>query len=601
MVNKIILFHNFVNNGGYDLVFVVETWLSPKIKDALVCPPGYDVIRKDRTDKRGGGVLILYKSCYKIFETSDTQDTPIEHLCVDLIIPAPQHRLRFLCVYSPPDLSRQVAFQPQLFECISKCKRNAKYFYLLGDFNMPSINWSTMSATNNIGECFIDSCIEMGLCQHVPEATTTNGSLLDLLLCDEVSFRKILSVNVQPPLSSTCDHDVISFQLLIDDESSSCKNIPDAYLYDKGDYDIINQKLCDINWEEIITTLNFDVQKIYDYFLETIHKLIRQHVPTSKFKKSVRQPNHITRLAKRKKRLYRKLKGNKKYKSEYKKLSKQYDTAVSSWYDYIENRVCQDTNSRSFYKYANKKLRSFPSIPPIVSDSGDLVIDDKEKANLFNKTFYDTYVKDDGKSLNLNKRTAPQNELSQFPIDKDIINEAINNLTAKKSQTPDGVPSFVLKKLSTTLIPFLVIFFNLTLQTSIIPWQWKVAHITPCYKKGNKNCAANYRPISQTSVFCRVFEKIMCSHMLKHLYKHSLLSEVQHGFLPRRSTTSQLLITLNNWQEEFYSKNTTNIIYTDLAKAFDKVSHPKLLEILVSYDFNGLLLQWIRSFLTNKV
>ena len=132
-----------------------------------------------------------------------------------------------------------------------------------------------------------------------------------------------------------------------------------------------------------------------------MHTLMEQHIPTSKFRKTVRQPKHINRLAKQKNNLYQKQKLNKDLKSDYVKLSKQYDKAVALWYDAVENKICQDRNSRSFYKYTNKKMKSFSSIPSLISKTGKLETTDKGKANLLNEAFQDILISDNGKSLNL--------------------------------------------------------------------------------------------------------------------------------------------------------------------------------------------------------
>ena len=154
-------------------------------------------------------------------------------------------------------------------------------------------------------------------------------------------------------------------------------------------------------------------------------------------------------------------------KPEYKKLSKMYDKAVVSWNDEIENRVCQNGNSKGFYKYANKKLQIFNSVPPLKSSSGDVATTDKEKADLLNRTFYEQFVKDDNIKLNLPKRAELKSEISSIFVDDDIIREALNHLSAKTSETPDGVPSFVLKKIGSAITPFLSMFLILVFRVAV--------------------------------------------------------------------------------------------------------------------------------------
>ena len=75
----------------------------------------------------------------------------------------------------------------------------------------------------------------------------------------------------------------------------------------------------------------------------------------------------------------------------------------------------------------------------------------------------------------------------------------------------------------------------------------------------------------------------------------------QFSFLPGRSICSQLLTVLNNCFCNYDSTITTDVVYTDIAKAFDSVSHSKLISVLNSYGIQCNVLNWIRSFLSNCV
>jgi hypothetical protein len=80
-----------------------------------------------------------------------------------------------------------------------------------------------------------------------------------------------------------------------------------------------------------------------------MHSLMNKYIPTFTFKKTVRRPKHIKKMAKKKKNLYKKLKRDKSLKAEYQELSKSYDNTVKSWYDSVESKVCNSNNSKSFF------------------------------------------------------------------------------------------------------------------------------------------------------------------------------------------------------------------------------------------------------------
>ena len=96
------------------------------------------------------------------------------------------------------------------------------------------------------------------------------------------------------------------------------------------------------------------------------------------------------------------------------------------------------------------------------------------------------------------------------------------------------------------------------------------------HKKGNIHDALNYRPISLTSGFSRIYEHIVSVKILNHLFDNKLLTNKQFGFVPNRSSTIQLLTCLHSWLVPYLKNEFTKVVYTDIQKAFDSVSHKRL-------------------------
>ena len=585
--------------NSFDIVFVVETWLNPNISSTLVCPRGYNIIRRDRRDKKGGGVMVLYKNHLPIDELCYHEPVAVEFLCVSLIIKNWDAPICFLCAYLPPDVSQDKSMIMDFCKYINHFRKNKSCFYLIGDFNLPTIKWNSSRKANPAGQHFLDYCVSTGLKQHITHPTCKSGNTLDLLLCDEISQRPLHSIDVLPPLSTTCDHNIIKFSLYIETVPINCDEVPPSFDYDRGDFESMNRELAQINWPEVFSNNDMDIQRIYDFFLGKITSLRNKYVPLKRFRKHFKQPKHIIKAAKEKTALYHKLQSDNSLKKEYKQLSRQYDKLVSSWYSKMELKVCESRNSSAFYKYANKKLKSFSSIPPLKADN-QLIYDDEQRAAVFNEFFHSVHISDNGIPLSLPERLSSDSCLHTFHISKKTIDDTIRSSNQKRSKTPDEIPSILLKKLRVSLNEFLYLLFNLSLQSGKVPSQWKCSLICPIHKKGTKSSAENYRPVSLTSSICRLLEKIICEALLHHLMTNNLLSSEQHGFLPGRSTTTQLLTALNDWNDLYYSNNTVSVVYTDLRKAFDKVSLPKLLTVLHSYGVRGELLKWFNMFLTNR-
>ena len=71
--------------------------------------------------------------------------------------------------------------------------------------------------------------------------------------------------------------------------------------------------------------------------------------------------------------------------------------------------------------------------------------------------------------------------------------------------------------------------------------EWKLANVTPLFKKGDKSNPGNYRPISLTSVVCKLMESILRDKIVEFLEKNNIIRDSQHGFRNRRSCLTNVL------------------------------------------------------------
>ena len=106
---------------------------------------------------------------------------------------------------------------------------------------------------------------------------------------------------------------------------------------------------------------------------------------------------------------------------------------------------------------------------------------------------------------------------------------------------PDEVHPKILKELSWELSQPLSILFNKSIEESELSRTWKTALISVLFKKGDKTLASNYRPVSLTSIICKVLESIVKDHLVEYMVLNNLFSDKQHGFINGRSSNLQLL------------------------------------------------------------
>ena len=116
------------------------------------------------------------------------------------------------------------------------------------------------------------------------------------------------------------------------------------------------------------------------------------------------------------------------------------------------------------------------------------------------------------------------------------VKTLLEDLDINKATGPNLIPTRVLKECSSILAPVLAELFQNSTDTGMVPDDWLTANVVGIYKKGDKQEPANYRPVSLTSVTCKVLEHIIYSQIMSHYNKHNFLSEYQHGFIVEQIT-----------------------------------------------------------------
>ena len=157
----------------------------------------------------------------------------------------------------------------------------------------------------------------------------------------------------------------------------------------------------------------------------------------------------------------------------------------------------------------------------------------------------------------------------------------------------------MLKELAREIAPALTALFKSSLSSGSVPADWRDAHITPIYKKGEQYNPANYRLVSLTSVVCKLLEHIIVSAVMHHFEDNSILTDNQHGFRRGRSSETQLLELVEELTTNLESSKQADVLIMDFSKAFNKVNHSLLLHKLQRYGVQGTTSTWIANFLNN--
>ena len=110
----------------------------------------------------------------------------------------------------------------------------------------------------------------------------------------------------------------------------------------------------------------------------------------------------------------------------------------------------------------------------------------------------------------------------------------------------------------------------------------------------------NYRPVSLSSQVCKLLEVIIRDTLVYHLKSNQLIVNSQHGFRKGRSCLTNLLEFLDKVKGCIDTEDSVDVIFLDFAKAFDKVSHKRLLLKLKAHGIDGKLNNWIAEWLRNR-
>ena len=206
----------------------------------------------------------------------------------------------------------------------------------------------------------------------------------------------------------------------------------------------------------------------------------------------------------------------------------------------------------------------------------------------------------------MDSKSVPANLLNTQLVMPDIqlsengILKLLKDLNPHKAADPDELKPLVLKERREVIAPMLRDIFQRSIEAGRVSRDWNDANVCPLFKKGDKSTASNYRPISLTCILCKVLEHIVASNRVTHLDSHQLLYDLQHGFRSKRSCETQLVMLMEDTSRNAIAGQQTDLILLDFSKAFDKVSHEKLLLKLHRYDIRGHVLHWIKAFLANR-
>ena len=178
--------------------------------------------------------------------------------------------------------------------------------------------------------------------------------------------------------------------------------------------------------------------------------------------------------------------------------------------------------------------------------------------------------------------------------------EVTTTISSLKNKATSDTAIKVLKHVSIEVAPLLQHLISSSLSQGIFPAKLKCAKVIPLHKGGSKSDLSNYRPISLLSCFSKLYERAMHSRVSNFLAANNILYSSQYGFRSGHSCEHALLEAQSFLLNTLDKKQIAALLLIDFSKAFDMVDHSKLLCKLEHYGIRGLVLNWFKSYLTNR-
>ena len=435
-----------------------------------------------------------------------------------------------------------------------------------------------------------------------------SGNMLDLVFTsdpDRLSFLEVLE-----PLPG-CSHCPVLSQYVFQFESPVVSPISSRSFF-RGNYNRMNALLQSVDWWYEFQGL--DVDGMYARFLLLVGEIVAVCVPMASQRTKClpwesRPPRSLTV---RRCELWQEYKSVRsvhgRSSSVAVALLDEYNSVNHEYRNFSFNKQCQyewdlilhkSDRPKLFHSYIRGKKVGKPRVGPLKLPSGQIITDSRIMAGSLAESFSSVY------SVGLVANAAPHQtssgSISSINITPDIVCKVLSSLDASSSMGPDELSPVVLKECCGSLAFPLAMLFRESLSSSVLPALWKQSLVVPIYKRGPRSDPLNYRPISLTSVACKVMERIIHKGLSDYLEENAILSNDQFGFRAGRSTEDQLLLVydrVTKWVDGGY---TVDVVLFDFAKAFDVVDHRLLLEKLSLVGVGGCLLGWIGQFLVGRM
>ena len=594
IVNKMQELKALAHVSQPDIIALTETWTHDQISNAYLAIPDYYLVarcdRKDTQNGRGGGILIYARESLQSVET--THQSAFNQFVNIQVTIAHNQILSLVVVYRSPNSS--ASNNEALLEMLKSVRNPA---VVLGDFNYPTANWTTLQGCAT-SQQLIDISLDMFWQQVVSMATHQSGNILDLVFAEPGMVNDVRDIG----RLGNSDHAVLIVETnhpFIRKGSSH-----ERFNHRRADYNKLRKLFKECDWKTELSSN--DVEACWARFKVIYNNTVQQCIPIDKADKKKKKPPWLTKdllkLVRQKQKAWKQHRSSRSAETwdEVKKMTKLLKKRVQKAKLNFERKLAKNAkqNPKAFYAYIGTKRSNRTGVGPLQDNAGNIISDDAAQAQMLNE-YYGTVFEPEilpAPSPACNSPVA----IDQIEINQIVVKDEIRKLKRHSAPGPDGIENVVLIEACEEIALPLVLLFKKSLQYSSVPQDWRRANVTPVFKSGNKKLVSNYRPISLTSTISKIMESLIRSSIRSHLLNNNLINSSQHGFLERKSCLTNLLHCMEEVTSILDEGLSADILYLDFSKAFDKVQHQRLINKLQCLGIGGSILAWIQAWLSDR-
>lgn len=573
-----------------DVVCVTESWLNERIDNNILSIHGYHLVRHDRMERLGGGILIFVKQSinFHVVDKSETHSTPhTEYLALEILVQ--NTKILLACFYNPPEVDCTDVLDSMLLTLGPQYS----YTLLLGDFNT---NLLDARATKTSRLLSILSSFNLFSLGNQPTFFHRYGSSqLDLMLFNDES--KVLRFN-QVDVPAFSNHDLIFASLDFDtDQRDNTVSFRD---YNSMDVDGLLNAYNELDWDSFYRST--DSNYLLEFFNSSMTALYDDFVPTRTFKSN---------------------KTNKSwFNCEIKKAIIDRDLAYNAWknsklvndhnlFKRLRNKVnwlIRDAKKKFYMIRLDPKLpaqelwKRLKSIGVGKTNSHPINAFNSNEINAsFARNFTCPNTSDECHIQTQNEQLVSENAF-YFDIVSEV--DVISAMYHVKSNAVglDLLPLKFLKTICPLVVKPITYIFNSIIISSQYPEGWKKSKIIPIKKKSSSDALNNLRPISILSALSKVFERLLKLQICQYVEHHNLLSIHQSGYRPKHSAKTAMLKVFDDIGIVLDNGKPVILVLLDYSKAFDTISHKIMCRKLrQNFNFSNHATALIESYLRGRM